>query len=428
MTHATIRRFALLVSIVLTGSLAFAASSQAAGPPPGKGGGFLPAGNYVFTAQRASYNLFSNDPSQPQIGLFVSGGPSVSRPLGGPATTTNMVTMFFNIFSYSGVSGGGCVILTNPADFSISSDLHTAALHTTVTDGTQLCGGPLNLPLPIQIDVTWSGVGPIETSNDAGTFACSGYTSESHTTDTSNNANANLSISSLAGSFPTTAAGMGIRSQTIHAQGATPPDTCGGGIGGKGAGRGLPAAGNSVFTRTEADASLFSPDPSTPQMFVSASANTSTSNPLGGPATASSETDVLLFINSPSVNGFGCFVVNSSDLSISPDLASANLHTTLTADTPACGGGSNSLGPLPLTLDVSWVGSGPIATTRDDGQLACGAYHTQTNLVQTVNNGGASTISISGVTGSFSGPGSTASNTTRVHADGVADPACTFRG
>src|SRR5579864_734599 len=90
MTHATIRRFALVVSLLLTGSLAFAPSSQAAGPAPGKGGGeFLPAGNYVFTTQRASYNLFGNDPSQPQIGLFVSGGPNDSRPLGGPPTTTN---------------------------------------------------------------------------------------------------------------------------------------------------------------------------------------------------------------------------------------------------------------------------------------------------------------------------------------------------
>jgi hypothetical protein len=428
MTHATFRRFALAVSVLLTASLAFAASSQAAGPAPGKGGGFLPAGNYVFTTQRASFNLFGKDPSQPQIGLFVSGDQSASRPLGGPATSTNTVTMFFNVFSYSGVSGGGCVILTNPADFTVSSDLQTAALHTTVTDASQLCGGPINLPLPIQIDATWSGAGPIETTNDAGTFACSAYTSETHTTDTSNNANATLSISALAGSFTTTVGGMGVRTQTVHAQGAVPSDACGGGIGGKGAGRGLQPAGNYVSTRTEADSSLFSPDPSMPQMFVSASANTNTSNPLGGPATASSETDVLLFVNSPSVNGFGCFVVSSSDLSISPDLSSANLHTTLTADTPACDGGSNSLAPLPLTLDVAWLGSGPIATTRDDGQLACGAYHTQTNVLQTVNNGGSSTISISGVTGSFSGSGSTASNTTRVHADGVAEPACTFRG
>ena len=433
MLSVPIRRLSLVVGSLVAVSLVLAASSSAAGPAPGKGGGgFLPAGNYNFTTQRASFNLFGPDPSQPQIGLFVSGGPSVAKPQGGPSTTTSTVTMFFNVFSYSGVSGGGCVILSNPGDFAVASDLQSASLHTTITDTTQLCGGPINLTLPVQIDATWTGIGPIESTNDASTFACSGYTAETHSTDASNNANATLSISSLTGSFSATSAGMGIRNQAVHAQGAVPPDSCGGGAGGKGAGRGLPAAGNYVFTRSEADASLFSSDPSAPQGFISASANTNTSNPLGGPSTSSNEIDVLLFLNSPTVNGFGCFVVSSSDLTISTDLSSANLHTTLTADTPACNGGSNSLTPLPLTVDVAWVGTGPIATTRDDSQLACGGYHTETSALQTVNNGGTATVSISGpisgLTGATSGTGTTSSSTTRVHADGVAVPACTFRG
>ena len=96
MLRVPVRRLSLALGSLIAVSLVLATSSSAAGPAPAKGGGgFLPAGNYNFTTQRASFNLFGPDPSQPQIGLFVSGGPSASRPLGGPATTTNTVTMFF---------------------------------------------------------------------------------------------------------------------------------------------------------------------------------------------------------------------------------------------------------------------------------------------------------------------------------------------
>ncbi|HKC18393.1 MAG TPA: hypothetical protein VKE27_02060 [Candidatus Dormibacteraeota bacterium] len=429
MPRVTARRFALVVSVLLTGSLAFAASAQAApGVVQAKGGSaFLVAGSYDFTSLRASLNLFG-DPSQPEIGLFVTGGPNVSRPLGGPSSTTNSVSMFFNISSPSGPDGGGCVVLDNPADFTVASDVSSASLHTTVTDTTQLCGAPINLPLPVQIDITWTGSGPIEATHDVSTFRCTGYTDETQTSDTSNNANATASFGTLAGSFSTTQAGLGIRTQTIHAQGATPPDSCAGGVGGKGAGRGLQPAGNYVFNRTEFDTNLFPTDPSSPQLFLTTSANTDTSNPLGGPSTSGGETDLVLFINSSTANGFGCFVIDASDFNVAADLSTVTLHTTLTTYTPACQGGSNSLNPLPLTIDVTWAGSGPVATSADDGQVACGSYHMQSSSSQTINNGGSSTISISGVTGPVIGNGTAGSNTTRVHADGVAIPACTFRG
>lgn len=430
MSRITVRRFALAVSVLLAGSLAFAASVQAApGPVPAKGGGaFLPAGNYAFTTLRADFNVFG-DPSQPQVGLFVTGGPSTSKPLGGNSSTTDTVSMFFNISSPSGLSGGGCVILANPNDFAVSSDLSSASLHTTISDQTPLCGGPINLPLPLQIDVTWTGSGPVESSHDVRNFGCSGYTQESQSSDTSNNANATASFSALTATVSTTQSGMGIQTQTIHAQGSVPPDSCGGGIGGKGAGRGLQAAGNYVFNRTEFDTGISPSDPSSPQLFLSASSNSNTSSPLGGPSTSGSETDLLVFINSSTVNGFGCFVIGQNDLTIASDLSTVTLHTTLTSQSQGCDGGSNSLNPLPLTIDVTWTGAGPIAHTSDDSQVACDSYHMQTRSTQTLDNGGTSTISIPGVTsGPVASNGSAGSNTTRVHADGVAIPACTFRG
>ncbi len=75
-----IRRLALIVTLIVAGSFALAVSPVLAGRG---GGGYPPAGNYDATTMRASFNL-SSDPSQPNIGIFVSGGPGVSRPLGGP--------------------------------------------------------------------------------------------------------------------------------------------------------------------------------------------------------------------------------------------------------------------------------------------------------------------------------------------------------
>ena len=70
------------------------------------------------------------------------------------------------------------------------------------------------------------------------------------------------------------------------------------------------------------------------------------------------------------------------------------------------------------------------ASTRGDGdgQFACGSYRMETSGMQVINNGGTSTISLTGFTGSFTGVGGLGSSDNRIHAQGVAAPSCTFRG
>lgn len=218
---AAFRRLSLAVCIVVISSLVLALSPQAAGVPVmgGRGGGgFTPAGNYDSTTLRASFFL-SSDPFQPNLNIFVSGGPSVSKNLGGPTTTTDDVMLSFDISNVQGVSGNGCVFLTNPADFTVSSDLQTAALQTTITDANPTCGGVNGLSLPLTFDVTWTGSGPIENSHGVTQFGCTGYTLETQTSDTSNNADGTVSIeNALPGSFSSSLGSIGIRDQTIHAQ------------------------------------------------------------------------------------------------------------------------------------------------------------------------------------------------------------------
>ena len=430
----TFRRLSLAVGIVVTSSLVLAASSLAAGAPVmgGRGGGgFPPAGNYDSTTMRASFNL-SSDPSQPNIGMFVSGGPSVSRPLGGPTTTTDDLMLSFNISNVQGVvSANGCVFLTNPADFTLSSDLRTAALHTKITDANPTCGGVSGLSLPVTIDVTWTGSGPIENSHDVSQFACMGYTLEMQTSDTSNNAGAVASIQALElnGSFSSTLGFVGIRDQATHAQGPVPSQNCAGGIGGKGGPGGLTPAGNYHTSHVEANTDVFpTGDPSQPQLGLSAFIDQNSSMPSDGVATSTSETDVSIFLSSPQVSAFGCWRINPADFTIAGDLSTATLHTTLTVDGPSCQGRSNSLSQPTLQLDVTWGGSGPIATHGGSSQFSCESYRSQASDLEVINNGGATTISVAGLSGPVNGVAGLGSNDTHVHASGVPLNTCTFRG
>jgi hypothetical protein len=429
---AAFRRLSLAVCIVVMSSLVLVASSQAAGTPVmgGRGGGgFPPAGNYDSTTLRASFFL-SSDPFQPNLNIFVSGGPSVSKPLGGPTTTTDDVMLSFDISNVQGVSGNGCVFLTNPADFTMGSDLQTAALHTTITDANPTCGGVNGLSLPLTFDVTWTGSGPIENSHAVTQFGCIGYTLETQTSDTSNNADGTVSIqNALTGSFGSSLGSIGIRDQTIHAQGPVPSPNCAGGIGGKGGPGGLTPAGNYHTRHVEANTDVFpTGDPSQPQLGLSASIDQNTSMPSDGVATSTSETDVSIFLSSPQVSAFGCWRINPADFTIAGDLSTAALHTTLTADGPSCQGQSNSLSQPTLQLDVIWVGAGPIATTGGSSQFSCESYRSEASDLEVINNGGATTISVSGLNGPLTGVAGLGSNDTHVHASGVPLKTCTFRG
>jgi len=419
------RRLALVALIVSIGSAAYAPAAFAAGKGGG-GGGFLPAGDYHFTTQRADFNVASKDPSQPNVGIFVSQSTNVSTPEGGATTTTTQTQVFFNVSGYT-VNGFGCVLLTRASDFSLSTDLQTATLRTTIDSTTPTCG-PVSLPLPLTVSVSWTGVGPMATGRDVSRFECLTYSENTRTSDSSNSATATADLpTALGGSFTTTQASVGSRDQQIAAEGVANMN-CGGGIGGKGSGPGALAAGKYQFTRTEANYSLFSSDPSQPRLNIGVSRNTSASNRTGSPSSSTSETDLFMSVSSSTVNGFGCFIVAPGDFTISSDLSTAALHTTLSSQTPTCAGFPQAGFPLPTTVDVTWTGAGPIATTRDSNTFECLDYTSKSTGLQTINNGGTATATVSGIPGSFTTVGGMGSNDTRIDAKGVPQTSCIVRG
>ena len=135
---ALLRRLAQLASMLICVSVAFTAAAIT-GEAQGPGGGFLPAGNYSFITTRAGLNLFPADPSQSTVNLFIIREQGTSRPLVGPSSTSNVTTLNLTVntnFGFGTPNGSACVVLDNPADFTVSSGVQSASLHTTITTST----------------------------------------------------------------------------------------------------------------------------------------------------------------------------------------------------------------------------------------------------------------------------------------------------
>src|SRR6476646_8019071 len=89
-TMTLLRRLALIVSIVVTGSLALAAAANAAG-----GGGGLGAGSYTFTHTMAlaQFGSLVTPNLAPQFMIQVDREHSDFRPNAGPHTVTDATTV-----------------------------------------------------------------------------------------------------------------------------------------------------------------------------------------------------------------------------------------------------------------------------------------------------------------------------------------------
>ena len=217
-----IRKLALVVSIVFGGSLALAAAVVASG------GGGLGPGSYTFTNKEAAATfgtLKGGPPSQQAFNVIVDRGLNSFRPKGPKSarTVVNSTIVNLAIFDDAGNTTFGCFMI-NPADFSISKDLQAAKLHTTLT-ADEVCPGfgspvtgsnavtPLaisgaGLPLPITLDIAWTGLGVTSTGTDRSTTQCLDYSTQFNSTYKSSNANASGTISAVAGSMATTQAGV----------------------------------------------------------------------------------------------------------------------------------------------------------------------------------------------------------------------------
>ncbi len=403
------RRLALAVSMLVCLSVTFTAAAIATEARMatgglsilGKGGGpgLLPAGNYVNTNVFAGFNLCC---SGPQLNINVDASTNVSNPLVGPSTSQSEVDVNFQACDFvSGVCGAGCFIPDGASDFTFSST--SAVLKTTVTDTTAACqGNPVTaFTRPFTVNVTWTSVGSNFSGSSVGRYACGGYRTETLTTNSGSTAtNATASTSLFPGStFTTSGANLSSFDQRIHVQG-TPLDACSQ-LGGKGAGGGPLGAGNYSFASQAASLSIVPTDPSQPPLNVFVTTFTRVSSPAGGPTTTQNETDLNIFQATFPQSIAGCFIIPSSAFTIASGLQSASLHASIDPTTQPCPQGINSGLPASFTADVTWTGTGPVATFSTEGTLSCGSLHTVASSSQSFINATA-TGGLSGVADSFS--------------------------
>jgi hypothetical protein len=172
-----VRRVVLIVSILVTGSLALAVAATAAGTSPSAGGkgGSLGPGEYMFTDTSASatFGAPTAKGGLPQFLIHVDRNVSVFQPDEGQDTTTRGTTVTLQV-STPAISGFGCFII-DPSNFVASKDLQKAELHTTLNTPCPGKGGG-GLPASIKLDVTWAGNGVVGTSRNKNSFECAGYT------------------------------------------------------------------------------------------------------------------------------------------------------------------------------------------------------------------------------------------------------------
>lgn len=207
-----VRRFALVISIVFCGSLAMAAAAFAAGT--------LGPGKYTFHSSGA--NAFfgmgkKGGPAGPSWSVFVNQGLNTFKPTqpNGPRIVNNSTMVFVTEFDANGAGGFGCFIVPD-GDFSVSRDVQTASLHTTLAAGEEcpgfgaavggskdvsFAGGNGGLALPIMVNVTWSANSPVTTFKQSFSIQCLDYREDGSSSNLDAQAAATGTISALGGQF-----------------------------------------------------------------------------------------------------------------------------------------------------------------------------------------------------------------------------------
>ena len=414
----TLRRLGLVVSVVAVGLFGqvvpAAASTQ--GPNAGKGHTTILSANYSFSPAGSS---------QPQINISVNDQTNQSNPLSGPSTITHETDVVIDIVTDSG-DLGGCFIPDNASDFTLSSNLQSASLHTTITDKTAVCEGlPVSFQLPLTVDVVWTASGPLSPVKSTVHSLCGGFHVQTLATVSSQGASATATLSPMFTDSFTSNQGTNLSSVDIvsHNEG-TPPPTCTVSSAGGGSLAGPVPAGS--YSGTLQSASAFFNDDATQTLFAVIATNTSsTSNPKVGPSTSSNETDVQIFEGSPDPSELGCFVLDApSDFVVGNRLRSASLRTTITDSITQCSDFPASNLTLPLTLDITWTATGPLASLRGNTQDHCLTNRAEgTALTQGTN--ATATATISGVGGPLSADfASIFSQSGATHAEGAIQPTC----
>ena len=165
-------------------------------------------------------------------------------------------------------------------------------------------------------------------------------------------------------------------------------------------------------------------------MDLFAGTTTDASNPLTGPSTSTTLTSINITLL-PSFQT-GCFLVDSSAFSLTASLSGAAIHATVTDSTPTCDSTPATL-PLPLTIDATFTGIGPVGTTRNNSWRSCGSFRSEDSTSLTNNNSSAVATLSGAINESFASSqsanessGSIGSQSMATHIDGVISADCLF--
>lgn len=382
------RRLALATSCALTAVMCFPIVAPA---------DLLPAGVYKITTTTADTFVFTSIPPYTQASVFVQDTTTQANPRVGSSTTTRavQVSVFWSGTGSDGnpSAGSGCSLLANPADFVVASGGSQASLQTTLSGSEQPCDQFEQVLPPLTVSASWTATSTTGTGRTSSRYSCGGYSTESLGTSSNFTANSTFSLSPLPGSFSNSEANLASSARGVQAQG-TLPSTC---IqpSGKGAGPGPQAPGRYTFDSKIAGFSQTPADQTDPQVgvFVNRFTNTSTPQGAGGPTTTS-ETDVTIFVGGSAGFGFGCFVVqNPADFSFNSNLSTATLHTHIDTSN-MCQPSFGNFPFLPMDVNVTWTGAGPVATSKSDSQGFCGSVSVET-FFNDVNNNASATATLS---------------------------------
>jgi hypothetical protein len=233
---AFIRKFALVISMFVCGSLALAAAAVAAG-----GGGGLSPGDYVFSNTNAEGQFgFPSDPNQTTgFTVFVNQGMNsfqLEHPKNSPPAVSSSTMVQLQILDATGTNNSFCFILKNPSDFTVSANLKSAALHTLLTPdemcsfGAPVPGKGAATPFagsggtgpqpPFQVDVTWTANGVTGSGRDRGRFTCGSYAQDVTNTTKTAGSNATGTIAGVSGPLLSTSAGINQTSTNMDIKGA----------------------------------------------------------------------------------------------------------------------------------------------------------------------------------------------------------------
>jgi len=230
------RRLALVFSIVICGSLALATAAVAAG--------IMGPGKYTFhsTGANAFFGMGKKGgPPSPSWSVSVNQGLNSFKPMhpNGPRLVNDSTMVYLTAFDALGNGGFGCFVIPN-GNFTVSRDLQTAALHTTLTAdeacpgyGTPVggskevifAGGNGGLALPIRVDVTWSASGAVTTFKNSFSLQCLDYNESGSSSNLSTGAGASGSVSILTGGFTSDFADVISTDGKLDLRGV-PPSAC----------------------------------------------------------------------------------------------------------------------------------------------------------------------------------------------------------